>query len=166
MRLDLGFSINSSRKRRSSGVSGPSARPCAARPGGLRGRDGGDHPRLMAAVIRDLVGRLSVLFVHDVDRGSPIVMGSLRGLPTIPGSGPRGPSCHDEEQTQRKSAGTIYLYGVHANADKKVSRCAIFFERGRAHFYSVKAAGVQQHRREQNSARFRSFASSSHVSIF
>jgi hypothetical protein len=73
---------------------------------------------------------------------------------------------HDEELIRRKGAGTIYLYGARANADKKVSRCAIFFERGRAHFYSVKAAGVQQHRREQNSARFRSFASSSHVSIF
>jgi hypothetical protein len=101
----------------------------------------------MSAVIRDR-GRLSVLFVHVVDRGSPIVMGSLRGLPTIPGSEPRGPSCHDEELIRRAGAGAIYLYSARSNADKKVSRCAIFFEHGRAHFYSVKAASVRQHRRE------------------
>jgi hypothetical protein len=29
---------------------------------------------------------------------------------------------HDEELIRRKGAGTIYLYGARANADKKVSR--------------------------------------------
>ena len=51
-------------------------RPCAARPGNSRGRDGGDHPRLLSAVFRDLEADFRS-FICCIYRGPPIVMGSL-----------------------------------------------------------------------------------------
>jgi hypothetical protein len=132
-------------------------RPGAARPGGSRGRDGGDHPRLMSAVITDLVADFrscSCMTSTEAHPSSWEACGDYR--PSL-GPGLAARVVHDEELIRREGASTIYLYGAGSNADKKVSRCAIFFERGRAHFYSVKAASVRQRRREpkalQNSAR-------------
>ena len=52
--------------------------------GDSRGRDGGvTSPSLVGFDLRPL-GRLSVLISHDYHIGSPIVMGSLRELPTAP----------------------------------------------------------------------------------
>ncbi len=56
-----------------------------------------------------------------IDRGSPIVMGSLRGLPTVLGSEPCGPSFHDVKSMSALAPMLLIYTAREAMVTKKVA---------------------------------------------
>jgi len=99
--------------------SAPSRETAAARrgqTGDSRGRDGGDHPRLSSALIKDLqrelhrsrIRRLSVLVSHHVrQQGHAIAMACLRGLPTVPSPNLAARVVHDVKAVSATCADTF-----------------------------------------------------------
>ena len=133
----------------------------AARPGDSRGRGGGDHPRFLSALIRDLVAdfRSCSSSYPPAEAHAPGTR-CLRGLPTVPGPAPRGPCCLRHDDEGRESADALYLLGAHRNVHRKPRPQAKFFVtlkprsaiRGRS-LAARSFASLPPSRRKSNSAR-------------
>ena len=70
-----------------------------------------------------------------IDRGSPIVMGSLRGLPTVLGSGPFGPSFHDVKAMSALAPMLLFIRRM--SRWRRKNRRAEYFLRGKSRRVAV-----------------------------